>query len=159
MTETVLKKALIRLDLKFGNITPENAQIKQYELEKDLKVWRVFLNGYAKNGFVVFDGEATSKDEVMDILKDLAPEVKAMRRLTVADRVEESMSWNGVLEKMKPRRSAQRRSIRAFPFLSSLSSLKLTIPLKELRSRMFLPALRSNLSLTAGVAGSERLYS
>ncbi|WP_297070989.1 DUF3213 domain-containing protein [Thermococcus sp.] len=102
MTETVLKKALIRLDLKFGNITPENAQIKQYELEKDLKVWRVFLNGYAKNGFVVFDGEATSKDEVMDMLKDLAPEVKAMRRLTVADLVEESMSWNGVLGKMKP---------------------------------------------------------
>jgi hypothetical protein len=101
MTETVLKKALLRIDLKFGNINPQTAQIKQYELEKDMRVWRIFLNGYAKNGFVVFDEEVLSKDEVLDTLKDLAPEIKSMRRLTVADLVEESMSWNGILGKMK----------------------------------------------------------
>ncbi len=101
MTETVLEKAILRIDLKFGNINPQTAQIKQYELEKDMRVWRIFLNGYAKNGFVVFDEEALSKDEVLDALKDLAPEIKSMRRLTVADLVEESMSWNGILGKMK----------------------------------------------------------
>ncbi|WP_297435416.1 DUF3213 domain-containing protein [Thermococcus sp.] len=101
MTETVLEKAILRIDLKFGNINPQTAQIKQYELEKDMRVWRIFLNGYAKNGFVVFDEEALSKDEVLNALKDLAPEIKSMRRLTVADLVEESMSWNGILGKMK----------------------------------------------------------
>ena len=102
MTGTVLKKGLMRLDLKFGNITPENAQIKQYELEKDTGIWRVFINGYAKNGFVVFDEEALSKGRLMEMLGDLAPEIKSVKRLTVADLVEESMSWNRILGKMKP---------------------------------------------------------
>ncbi len=101
MSEKVLKKNLMRLDLKFGKIDPETAQVKQYELEKDIRVWRVFLNGYARNGFVVFDEEAMSKEEIMNLLGDLEPQVKAMRRLTVADLVDESMSWNNILGKMK----------------------------------------------------------
>lgn len=99
MSETVLRRNLVRLELKFGKIDPESAQAKQYELEKDERVWRIFLNGYAKNGFVVFDEEAMPKEEVLEALSDLEPQIKAMRRLTVADLVEESMSWNNVMSK------------------------------------------------------------
>lgn len=59
-TERVFNKKLTRLDLKFGDINWEKATIKQYELEKDERVWRIFLNGYARNGFVIFD-EALSE--------------------------------------------------------------------------------------------------
>ncbi|ASJ02402.1 hypothetical protein A3L09_03615 [Thermococcus profundus] len=96
MSETVLKKNLVRLDLKFGKINPESAQIKQYELEKDTRIWRVFLNGYSKNGFVIFDEEQMDKDQLTELLKDLEPEIKSLKRLTVAELVEESMSWNNV---------------------------------------------------------------
>ncbi|MCD6372536.1 MAG: DUF3213 domain-containing protein [Thermococcus sp.] len=94
-----LSKTLTRLDLKFGNIDWEKATAKQYELEKDERVWRVFLNGYAKNGFVVFDEEALPREELLKALEELEPEIKGERKLTVGDLIESSHSWNNILGK------------------------------------------------------------
>ncbi len=94
-------KELVRLDLKFENINWEKATIKQYELEKELGVWRIFLNGYAKNGFVVFDEELITKEKILEALDELQPEITAMKRLTVGELVESSMSWNNILKSAK----------------------------------------------------------
>ncbi|WP_148883220.1 DUF3213 domain-containing protein [Thermococcus aciditolerans] len=99
MSERVYNKTLIRMDLKFGRITPEEARARQYELLKDGRIWRAFINGYAKNGFVVFDGETISKEEVLEKLRDFEPEVTSIGRLTVAELVESSYSWNNILSK------------------------------------------------------------
>lgn len=101
MGEAVLGKKLVRLDLKFGDIDWERATVKQYELEKNESVWRIFLNGYAKNGFVVFDSETLSEEELLKTLQDLKPEMKSRKELTVAELVESSMSWNNVLGNTK----------------------------------------------------------
>ena len=90
-------KTLTRINFKFGNIDWESAQIKQYELEKELGVWRVFLNGYARNGFVVFDEELLPRERLLDILKELEPETKTVKRLTVGELIESSYSWNNIL--------------------------------------------------------------
>ena len=94
-------KELVRLDLKFGNINWEKATIKQYELEKELGVWRIFLNGYAKNGFIIFDEELITKEKILEALDELQPEITAMKRLTVGELVESSMSWNNILKSAK----------------------------------------------------------
>ncbi len=90
-------KELVRIDLKFGNINWEKATIKQYELEKELGVWRIFLNGYAKNGFVIFDEDVLSREELLKALGELEPEIKGEKKLTVAELIESSYSWNNVL--------------------------------------------------------------
>ncbi|WP_456366795.1 DUF3213 domain-containing protein [Thermococcus sp.] len=89
-------KRLTRLELKFGDVNWKRATIKQYELEKELAVWRVFINGYTKSGFVVFDGDLLPKEEVLERLSELKPEVTAEKEVTVAELVESSMSWNNV---------------------------------------------------------------
>ena len=94
-------KILTRIDLRFGDINWEKATIKQYELEKELGVWRIFLNGYAKNGFVVFDEELLPKEKLMESLKELNPEVVSERNLTVGELVESSYSWNNILRRME----------------------------------------------------------
>ncbi|NJF24933.1 DUF3213 domain-containing protein [Thermococcus sp. Bubb.Bath] len=100
-TERVFNKRLTRLDLKFGDINWEKATIKQYELGKDERVWRVFLNGYAKNGFVVFDEELLPREELLKPLKELKPEIVAEKTLTVQELIEDSMSWNRIFGKGK----------------------------------------------------------
>ena len=90
-------KMLTRISFRFKSIDPDGARVKQYELGKELGVWRVFLNGYAKNGFVVFDEELLPKEELLEALKDLEPEIVAIKRLTVGELIESSMSWNNVL--------------------------------------------------------------
>ncbi|QDA32176.1 DUF3213 domain-containing protein [Thermococcus indicus] len=99
MSEGIYSRALIRMDLKFGRVTPDEARARQYELLKDGRIWRVSINGYARSGFVVFDEGAISKDEVLEKLRDFEPEVTAIRRLTVAELIESSYSWNNVLSK------------------------------------------------------------
>jgi hypothetical protein len=90
-------KTLIRLDLKFEDIDWEKATIKQYELQRDERVWRIFLNGYAKNGFVVFDPEALPEEELLEVLRELKPKIKSRRELTISELIESSMSWNNLL--------------------------------------------------------------
>ena len=90
-------KTLTRINFKFGNIDWERATVKQYELEKELGVWRIFLNGYARNGFVVFDEELLPRERLLDILKELEPETKTVKRLTVGELIEFSYSWNNIL--------------------------------------------------------------
>lgn len=97
MSERIYNKNLTRIDLRFGRITPDEARARQYELLKDGRIWRAFINGYAKNGFVIFDGEAISKEEVLEKLGDFEPEVTSVKRLTVAELVESSYSWNNVM--------------------------------------------------------------
>jgi len=92
-------KRLTRLDFRFKNANFENASAKQYELLKDARVWRAFLNGFAKNGFVIFDEEALPRDELLKALEELEPEIVGEKRLTVEELVESSYSWNNVLEK------------------------------------------------------------
>jgi len=99
MGEKILEKPLTRMEFKFGKINPDDARAVQYELLKDPRVWRAFLNGYSKDGFVVFDCEALPKEEVLKKLEEFEPEVRGVRKLTAAELVEESMSWNNVLEK------------------------------------------------------------
>ena len=90
-------KKLTRLEFRFGNINWEKGTIKQYELEKDERIWRIFLNGYAKNGFVVFDEEALPREELLKALEELEPEIKGEKKLTVAELIESSYSWNNVI--------------------------------------------------------------
>jgi len=94
-------KKLTRLELRFGDVNWERATIKQYELEKELGVWRIFLNGYTKKGFVVFDGSLLSKSKVLERLSELKPEVTAEKEITVAELVESSMSWNNIFGKVR----------------------------------------------------------
>jgi len=93
-------KRLTRLDFSFGNVNWEKGTVKQYELERDERVWRVFINGYAKSGFVVFDEEALPREELLGKLEDLEPKVKGERKITVAELIESSYSWNNLLEKV-----------------------------------------------------------
>ncbi|WP_457742010.1 DUF3213 domain-containing protein [Thermococcus sp.] len=90
-------KKLTRLEFRFKNANFESASAKQYELEKDERVWRVFLNGFAKNGFVVFDEEAFPREELLKILEELQPEVINERKLTVEELIESSYSWNNII--------------------------------------------------------------
>ncbi|ASJ00267.1 hypothetical protein A3K92_01625 [Thermococcus gorgonarius] len=100
-TERVFNKKLTRLNFKFGNINWEKATIKQYELEKELGVWRIFLNGYAKNGFVVFDEETISREKIMEVLHELEPVIVEEKELTVSELIESSYSWNNIFGKME----------------------------------------------------------
>ncbi|AEK73465.1 hypothetical protein GQS_07845 [Thermococcus sp. 4557] len=97
MSGRIYNKNLTRIDLRFGRITPDEARARQYELLKDGRVWRAFINGYARSGFVVFDEETISKDEVLEKLRDFEPEITAIKRLTVEELVESSYSWNNVM--------------------------------------------------------------
>ncbi|WP_010477210.1 DUF3213 domain-containing protein [Thermococcus zilligii] len=92
-------KELVRLDLKFGNIDWEKATVKQYELEKELGIWRVFLNGYTRRGFAVFDEEAMPREKLLGILKELEPEIVGEKKLTVSELAEASYSWKNILGK------------------------------------------------------------
>ena len=91
------EKELVRLNLKFRNVNWEKGTIKQYELGKELGVWRVFINGYAKNGFVIFDEGVVSKDKILEALKELEPEIIEVQRITIGELIEKSMSWNNIL--------------------------------------------------------------
>ncbi|WP_297518931.1 DUF3213 domain-containing protein [Thermococcus sp.] len=90
-------KKLVRLDLKFKNVDWEKATIKQYELEKELAIWRIFINGYAKNGFVIFDDELVTRESILNSLRELEPEVTGEKTLTVGELVEQSYSANNIL--------------------------------------------------------------
>ena len=94
-------KKLTRINFRFGNINWEKATIKQYELEKELGVWRIFLNGYAKNGFVIFDEELIPREKILETLKDLEPTVVEEKTLTVGELIESSYSWNNILGKIE----------------------------------------------------------
>jgi hypothetical protein len=90
-------KKLTKLFLRFGSIDWERATAKQYELLKDERVWRAFINGYAKNGFVVFDEEALPREELLKRLGDLEPEIVREESVTVGELIESSYSWNNIL--------------------------------------------------------------
>ena len=92
-------KKLIRLEFRFGKADFESASAKQYELLKDTRVWRAFLNGYAKNGFVVFDEDVLPREELLEALKGLEPEITGEKKITVEELVESSYSWNNIIGK------------------------------------------------------------
>lgn len=101
MTVNGGEKKLTMLRFRFGNIDWERATAKQYELLKDGRVWRAFLNGYAKNGYVVFDEEALPKEELLESLKEFEPTITEEKHITVAELIESSYSWNNVRESAK----------------------------------------------------------
>jgi len=84
-------RKLVRVDLKFNDVNWERATVKQYELLKDRTVWRAFINGYSKKGFVIVEEEA--EQTVMERLKELKPEVAGRKELTVEKLIESSYSW------------------------------------------------------------------
>ncbi|NJE54206.1 DUF3213 domain-containing protein [Thermococcus sp. 21S9] len=90
-------KKLTRLELEFDKGNWELATAKQYELLTKAEVWRAFLNSYTGRGFVVFDEEALSRDEILESLKDLNARVRGERKLTVEELIESSYSWNNIL--------------------------------------------------------------
>lgn len=94
-------RMLTRLVLKFTSADWENTSAKQYELEKELGVWRIFLNGYSKRGVVIFDEEILPRRELLKRLEELGPEVLEEDSITVGELVESSYSWNNVLGKME----------------------------------------------------------
>ncbi|HDZ36683.1 MAG TPA: DUF3213 domain-containing protein [Thermococcus sp.] len=94
-------KKLTKIILKFENVDWETATAKQYELLKDTGVWRAFINGYSKNGVVVFDEEKLSKEELLERLKELKPEIVREEHITVEELLESSYSWNNILGKME----------------------------------------------------------
>jgi len=90
-------KKLTRLELEFDKGNWELATAKQYELLTKAEVWRAFLNSYTGRGFVIFDEEALSRDEILESLKDLNARVRGERKLTVEELIESSYSWNNIL--------------------------------------------------------------
>lgn len=96
--EDLFKKRLTRVNFKFKNINWETATIKQYELEKELGVWRIFLNGYSKSGFIIFDEDALPKEKILETLRELEPEVEGEKTLTVEELIESSYSWNNIIK-------------------------------------------------------------
>ena len=90
-------KKLTRLELEFDKGNWELATAKQYELLTKAEVWRAFLNSYTGRGFVIFDEETLSRDEILESLKDLNAKVREERKLTVEELIESSYSWNNIL--------------------------------------------------------------
>jgi len=86
-------RAMERIDFKFNKITPDEAREMQYKLSLDLAVYRVFINGYSKTGYVVFDETKLSKDKLLEMLKPFEPEVISERELTPEELIESSLSW------------------------------------------------------------------
>ncbi|MCD6140264.1 MAG: DUF3213 domain-containing protein [Thermococcus sp.] len=84
---------MIRIDFKFDNITPEEARRMQYKLATNLAVYRVFLNGYSKNGYITFDESKLSREEVLQMLEEFKPEIIRERTLTPDELIIESLSW------------------------------------------------------------------
>ncbi|ASA78328.1 DUF3213 domain-containing protein [Thermococcus sp. 5-4] len=95
------EKRLTKLVLRFGSIDWERAMGKQYELLKDERVWRAFINGYAKNGFVIFDEEDLPRAELLEKLSELKPEITREETVTVGELIESSYSWNNLLGRME----------------------------------------------------------
>jgi len=94
-------KKLTLLRLRFGNINWEKATAKQYELLKDNRVWRASLNGYARNGFIIFDEESLPRKELMESLKELEPKIVEDKEITVEELIESSYSWNNVRKRAR----------------------------------------------------------
>ncbi len=84
---------MLKVELKFGEINPVDAMIKQYELLKKEGIYRAFINGYSKRGSLVFDESKMSRDEVLEMLKEFKPEIVGAQRLTLEELVESSYSW------------------------------------------------------------------
>nr|WP_297509286.1 DUF3213 domain-containing protein [Thermococcus sp.] len=93
------EKKLTRLELRFGKVNFESATVKQYEVLNDVRVWRAFINAYTKKGFVVFDEETLPREELLEKLADLEPEIISERYVTVGELIESSMSWNNIIGK------------------------------------------------------------
>jgi len=84
---------MIRIDFKFDNITPEEARRMQYKLATNLAVYRVFLNGYSKNGYIIFDETKLSREEVLQMVEEVKPEIIREKTLTPDELIIESLSW------------------------------------------------------------------
>ena len=82
-----------RIDFKFDKITSDEAREMQYKLSLDLAVYRVFINGYSKTGYVIFDEAKLSKDKLLEMLKPFEPEVISEKELTPQELIESSLSW------------------------------------------------------------------
>ncbi len=87
---------LIRIDLRFSDVDWEKATVRQYELLKDGAVWRAFINGYSKRGFVI--AEEGAEQAVMERLKGLEPEITGKKEMSLEELVESSYSWNNILQ-------------------------------------------------------------
>ncbi|WP_048150449.1 DUF3213 domain-containing protein [Palaeococcus ferrophilus] len=90
-------KRLTKLVLKLTSADWENTSAKQYEIAKEIGVWRVFLNGYSKRGVVVFDEEVLPREELLKRLEDLKPEIVTEESLMVQELIVGSMGSNNVL--------------------------------------------------------------
>ncbi len=89
-------KKLTRLELEFDKGNWELATAKQYELLTKAEVWRAFLNSYTGKGFVIFDEDALPREKLLETLKELNAKVVAEKKLTVAELIDASYSWNNV---------------------------------------------------------------
>ncbi|WP_175059246.1 DUF3213 domain-containing protein [Thermococcus sp. 2319x1] len=86
-----------RVDLKFSKITPDEAREMQYKLSLDLAVYRVFINGYSKSGYVIFDETKLPKEKLLEMLKPFEPEVINEKELTPQELIESSLSWKNTI--------------------------------------------------------------
>ena len=79
---------LKRVDFDIGDITPEEARRIQYRLGKDISVYRVFIDPYRKNGFIIFDEEKN-----IDILREIdhGIEIKNEEKITVEELINRSL--------------------------------------------------------------------
>ena len=89
-------KKLTRLELEFDKGNWELATAKQYELLTKVEVWRAFLNSYTGKGFVIFDEDALPREKLLETLKELNAKVVGEKKLTIAELIDASYSWNNV---------------------------------------------------------------
>lgn len=89
---------MLKLTFKLNGINPVDAMDLQYELSLNIAIYRVFINGYAKRGFVVFDEQKLPKEELLKMLEPYDVEVIREEPLTLEELVQMSVNYRELPE-------------------------------------------------------------
>jgi len=80
---------LKRIDFELDDIKLEEARKIQYKLGSNILVYRVFINSYAKKGFIIFDKEKNPEDIIKEI--NHGARIKKEEEITVEDLIKQSL--------------------------------------------------------------------
>ncbi|NJE25504.1 DUF3213 domain-containing protein [Thermococcus sp. MV5] len=86
-----------RIDLKLNNITPTEARKTQYQLLLNPAVYRVFLNGYTKKGYIIFEENKLPQEKLLEMLRIFEPIIISERKTTQEELIESSLSWKNTI--------------------------------------------------------------
>lgn len=84
---------MLKLTFRLNGINPADAMSLQYKLSLNMAIYRVFINGYTKRGFVVFDEQNLPKEELLKMLEPYGVEVIREEPLTLEELVKMSVNY------------------------------------------------------------------